>query len=155
MRQNNRSNWSGGNRDDRRSGGRNFNNRDNRGSRNGRNSNDIEMHKTICAECNSECEVPFKPRGDKPVYCSDCFDKNKNQNSGRRNFSGRTSGSDQNKELLTSIDSKLEQILEVLKSSSQTKLAVKKDKVKKEVKKKVKKEKKVAKKTTKKVAKKK
>jgi CxxC-x17-CxxC domain-containing protein len=32
-----------------------------------------EMHTVICAECGKEAQVPFKPRGDRPVYCSDCF----------------------------------------------------------------------------------
>ena len=36
-----------------------------------------EMHATICAECGKEAQVPFKPRGDRPVYCSDCFSKQK------------------------------------------------------------------------------
>ena len=36
-----------------------------------------EMHKTICADCKQECEVPFKPSGDRPVYCKDCFSKRK------------------------------------------------------------------------------
>jgi CxxC-x17-CxxC domain-containing protein len=26
-----------------------------------------------CAECGKETEVPFKPSGDRPVYCRDCF----------------------------------------------------------------------------------
>ena len=38
-----------------------------------------EMHKAICSECNKECEVPFKPRGDSPIYCKDCFIKRKNE----------------------------------------------------------------------------
>lgn len=32
-----------------------------------------EMHTAICAECGKECTVPFKPREDRPVYCSECF----------------------------------------------------------------------------------
>ena len=36
------------------------------------------MHKAICADCNKECEVPFKPSGDRPVYCKECFAKRKN-----------------------------------------------------------------------------
>ncbi|MCC7575038.1 DNA-directed RNA polymerase [Candidatus Woesearchaeota archaeon] len=36
-----------------------------------------EMHKAVCAGCQAECEVPFKPSGDRPVYCRDCFAKNK------------------------------------------------------------------------------
>ncbi len=36
-----------------------------------------EMHKAICEECKKECEVPFKPSGDRPVYCKECFAKRK------------------------------------------------------------------------------
>jgi CxxC-x17-CxxC domain-containing protein len=28
-----------------------------------------------CSACGGEARVPFQPRGDKPVYCSDCFAK--------------------------------------------------------------------------------
>ncbi len=55
----------GGNRGGNRGGGGGFN----RGPR--------EMHKAVCAECKQECEVPFKPSGDRPVYCRDCFQKHK------------------------------------------------------------------------------
>src|SRR5215216_2376873 len=33
-----------------------------------------ELFLTTCASCNGEARVPFQPRGDKPVYCSDCFE---------------------------------------------------------------------------------
>jgi CxxC-x17-CxxC domain-containing protein len=26
-----------------------------------------------CADCKKECQVPFKPSGDRPVYCRDCY----------------------------------------------------------------------------------
>ncbi|MBU1726837.1 MAG: hypothetical protein KJ880_04325 [Candidatus Omnitrophica bacterium] len=29
--------------------------------------------KAVCSECGRECELPFKPTGDRPVYCKDCF----------------------------------------------------------------------------------
>jgi len=32
-----------------------------------------EMHDATCAGCGKPCQVPFKPSGEKPVYCSDCF----------------------------------------------------------------------------------
>jgi CxxC-x17-CxxC domain-containing protein len=32
-----------------------------------------EMHVAKCAQCGGEARVPFKPRGDRPVYCSSCF----------------------------------------------------------------------------------
>ena len=41
----------------------------------GRDSRPREMHKAKCADCGNECEVPFKPTGEKPVYCRDCFNK--------------------------------------------------------------------------------
>lgn len=31
------------------------------------------MTDVVCASCGKETQVPFVPRGDKPVYCSDCF----------------------------------------------------------------------------------
>jgi len=34
-----------------------------------------EMHPIVCAECGNEAMVPFRPRGDRPVYCSDCFSR--------------------------------------------------------------------------------
>lgn len=44
----------------------------------GRNSFDSgagrrEVFPAVCAECGKQTQVPFKPRGDRPVYCSDCF----------------------------------------------------------------------------------
>lgn len=32
-----------------------------------------EMHTVQCSNCGGEARVPFVPRGDRPVYCSDCF----------------------------------------------------------------------------------
>jgi len=32
-----------------------------------------EMYPAVCAQCGKQTEVPFQPRGDRPVYCSDCF----------------------------------------------------------------------------------
>lgn len=34
-----------------------------------------EMHPATCARCGKETQVPFVPRGDRPVYCSDCFSR--------------------------------------------------------------------------------
>jgi CxxC-x17-CxxC domain-containing protein len=34
-----------------------------------------EMHPAVCADCGAQTLVPFLPRGDKPVYCSTCFDR--------------------------------------------------------------------------------
>jgi len=32
-----------------------------------------EMFDAICAECGQPTKVPFQPREDRPVYCSECF----------------------------------------------------------------------------------
>jgi CxxC-x17-CxxC domain-containing protein len=32
-----------------------------------------EMYSVTCSGCGQAAEVPFQPRGDKPVYCRDCF----------------------------------------------------------------------------------
>lgn len=36
-----------------------------------------EMFDAVCAACGSATKVPFQPRDDRPVYCSDCFSKQK------------------------------------------------------------------------------
>jgi len=48
-----------------------------------------EMHKVVCSKCDKNCEVPFRPTGDKPVFCSDCF-KNKGDGNSR-DFRGGSS----------------------------------------------------------------
>jgi len=34
---------------------------------------EMVMHKATCSKCGKTCEVPFRPTGEKPVYCRDCF----------------------------------------------------------------------------------
>jgi CxxC-x17-CxxC domain-containing protein len=34
-----------------------------------------EYFMAICQDCGKEAQLPFKPRGDKPLYCGDCFEK--------------------------------------------------------------------------------
>ncbi len=63
---------------------------DDRGSRN--DSRD-ESTTVTCSDCGVECTVPFVPRTNKPVYCSDCFRDNKPQDSGRDRYSRDDRGS--------------------------------------------------------------
>lgn len=63
-----------------------------------RDSGKSVMHQAICDNCSKECEVPFKPTSGKPIYCSNCFEKNQNgdqKRSGRergvRKFTGKDS----------------------------------------------------------------
>jgi CxxC-x17-CxxC domain-containing protein len=34
-----------------------------------------QMTQVICSECGVPAEVPFVPRGDRPLYCGACFEK--------------------------------------------------------------------------------
>ena len=36
------------------------------------------MFPAVCAECGRDTEVPFEPREGRPVYCSECFSKVRN-----------------------------------------------------------------------------
>ncbi len=47
--------------------------RNNDGFGGGYDRGEREMHAVVCAECGRDTTVPFRPRGDRPVYCSDCF----------------------------------------------------------------------------------
>ena len=38
-----------------------------------REGNSREMHSATCATCGNTCQVPFQPSGEKPVYCSTCY----------------------------------------------------------------------------------
>lgn len=40
-------------------------------------SNERELTKAICDSCGASCHVPFRPATGKPVYCNECFGKNR------------------------------------------------------------------------------
>jgi len=87
-------------------GGFNFMKNFNRGNRDDRrNFGRPSMHPATCDECGKSCEVPFKPSGDKPIFCQECFNKNRGGNS-------QNVGS--NKEQFVIINSKLDKILKLL-----------------------------------------
>jgi len=46
-----------------------------------------EMFSATCASCGKEARVPFQPRGDKPVYCSECFEPNRSLGGSSRSSS--------------------------------------------------------------------
>jgi len=89
------------NRGGRSEGGRGRGRRfDDRGSR-----GPVEMHKAICDNCGKECEVPFRPSKDKPVYCDDCFGE-------KRESRGRNG--EGNSKQLDLIIEKLDKVLEIV-----------------------------------------
>lgn len=40
-----------------------------------------EMYDVTCDSCGKPAQVPFQPRGDRPVYCSDCFQQQRSSRS--------------------------------------------------------------------------
>ncbi len=110
----------------------------------GRPGGRMELFPAICSECQKKCEVPFRPTGDKPVYCRDCFNKqdqvpgrNSNGSDGpRRDFrSGRDDRHDhahapaprenvsaisELKMQISALDHKLGRILELLNKEGKT-----------------------------------
>lgn len=74
-------------------GGRRFGGRDSgRRSFGGRDSGRREMHHATCAQCGKDCEVPFRPSEDRPVYCSNCFEQRRNEDGNSRESGGRNFG---------------------------------------------------------------
>lgn len=93
------------------SGRRNFGKRDFNGPTGFR-----QMYKVVCGSCGRDCEVPFRPSGDRPVFCSNCFEKNRGTTATRR-FEDRSSRPLQNNEQLNAINTKLDKILAILTSA--------------------------------------
>jgi CxxC-x17-CxxC domain-containing protein len=49
-----------------------------------------EMFSATCSSCGQEAQVPFQPSGDKPVYCSACFEQRRGTDrSARGGYSSR------------------------------------------------------------------
>jgi len=105
---------------------------------------EISMHKAICDECHKSCEVPFRPSGDKPIFCNDCFsDKRGDDNRGpkrdfggdrgpRRDFGdrpapsfGKPAGMDDTKKMLGEISAKLDRLLNAIEKTSTAKVVSK------------------------------
>jgi len=53
-------------------------NRNNRGGGGGYDRGQRQMYDTVCSACGRDTTVPFKPSGDKPVYCRECFQQRRN-----------------------------------------------------------------------------
>ena len=102
-----------------------------------------QMHSAICDSCGKNCEVPFRPTGEKPVYCSECFSKNgggeSRRNYGRDDRGGRDDredrgqrrsfnkfesghGKNEHEAHFEAINSKLDKILKLLSPAEQTPL---------------------------------
>lgn len=54
----------------------------------GRRDGDRPMFSAICSECGNDCQVPFKPTGERPVFCSACFGKQQDGGGRPNKFGG-------------------------------------------------------------------
>lgn len=70
----------------------------------------VEMHNAICDKCKKQCQVPFKPSGDKPIYCNDCFREGGSVSRGKPSQSGISS------EQFNKLNAKLDKIIAVLQT---------------------------------------
>lgn len=42
-----------------------------------------QTFQAVCSACGKECDVPFQPRGDRPVYCQSCYTQMKTESGNR------------------------------------------------------------------------
>lgn len=98
----------------------------------GRDRGSVTMHQAICAQCGKPCEVPFRPTGDKPVYCNVCFGGKKEARNGRGGdrFPQKSAG-DEMKGQFDILNVKLDRIIKVLTPDIPAKEENKKTAVKK------------------------
>lgn len=86
----------------------------------GRPAGDRQMFKAVCSECGKECQVPFMPSGEKPVFCSNCFAQKRGSLDTRRFSDGPrpTPTPTTNTDQFVSLNAKLDKILELLTPKS-------------------------------------
>lgn len=81
-----------------------------------KNFGDKQMFSAVCAKCGNNCEVPFRPAPGKPVYCSQCFEKDGGRPA-RPSFNGNR-GSDGSKAQFDMLNAKLDKILTALSANA-------------------------------------
>ncbi len=55
----------------------------------GYNRSERIQHETVCSNCGRQTTVPFVPRGDRPVYCADCFAQQRSGGRSRSSYNDR------------------------------------------------------------------
>lgn len=94
---------------------RDFRGGDNRGGDRGRsNFGEKRMFSATCENCGNACEVPFRPTGEKPVYCSNCFEKMGNKHDAPRRPEQRQQAQPDFSNQLKALNNKLDLILSAL-----------------------------------------
>lgn len=93
-----------------------------------------QMFQAVCNKCGQNCEVPFRPTGDRPVFCNNCF-KSKGKDDSRfapKSFGGDNARPSANgvvsKAQFDILNAKLDKILGVLAPAKVEKVAKEKKK---------------------------
>lgn len=76
----------------------------------------VEMYDATCSKCNKKCQVPFRPTGSKPVFCSECFGQQGDRGD-RGNFAQRNNNFQSQPSAgvdLSGINAKLDKIIAIL-----------------------------------------
>lgn len=137
-------NFQGGNRGGGFRGGNGGGGRPSFGGGRGGDRGPVSMHKAVCDECKNNCEVPFRPSSDKPVYCNDCFGSKRGNEAPRREFNDRaprrefndrpaqsfskpvsSPSNDDTKKQLAEISAKLDRLASAIERLAQAKAEVK------------------------------
>lgn len=125
----------------------------------GRDSERPAMHQAVCAKCDKECEVPFRPVDGRPVFCNACFRQQDNggfggeaKSFGKPSFqerrprfeerrpsfadtnNGMNKNTDQFKAQFDILNAKLDQLLKALKPVAPVEVATYQPEEKEEVK---------------------
>lgn len=90
---------------------------------------DRQMYDATCSQCGKPCQVPFRPTGDRDVFCSDCFRDKKQAgfaksgpaNFGKPAFEKRSDNNTDHaylKQQLTALNNKLDKLLDLMSVST-------------------------------------
>ncbi len=109
-------------------GGFDRRNRNDRGFDRGGRGFEKKMFPATCAECGDRCHVPFRPTGDKPVLCNNCFRGSGSDDHGfklqRREErflrDEKLARKDDNREQFEQLNAKLDLILKEIEKLKQT-----------------------------------
>ncbi len=87
----------------------------------GRSRRRTELHDAVCDKCGKDCKVPFRPSGDKPIYCSDCFEGKGGRDGGGPRGGRGDRGMVQLGEKIDTLNNKLDVIIELLSTKASKK----------------------------------
>jgi CxxC-x17-CxxC domain-containing protein len=110
-----------------------------------RNRGPVTMHQAVCDQCGKPCEVPFRPTGEKPVYCNTCFagKKEMGDNRGgdrfsqspRPNFGNASAAKGGNDRQLEMLNAKMDRLVRAVEIMAKIKPLAEEGKAKEAVKK--------------------